>query len=134
MDHFHLVLFCLTTDPASIVQARSTVMVNEGSDAEFECRAAGNPLTLTTVSWRRAGFDMEGRTTQTPGVGVAYLFVKEITRNDTGAFECVANNGIGQESIEQTWLVVKCKSLVFLAPLPVVCLTLFDWFSLALSR
>uniref|UniRef100_A0A0N8CD86 Down syndrome cell adhesion molecule n=1 Tax=Daphnia magna TaxID=35525 RepID=A0A0N8CD86_9CRUS len=98
--------------PASIVQARSTVMINEGSDAEFECRAAGNPLTTTTVFWRRAGFDMEGRTSQTPGVGVAYLLVREITRNDTGAFECVANNGIGQESIEQTWLVVKYKPLM----------------------
>ncbi|EFX79012.1 hypothetical protein DAPPUDRAFT_305049 [Daphnia pulex] len=113
-------------DPASIVQTRSTVMVNEGSDAELECRAAGNPLTMATVSWRRAGFDMEGRTTQTLGVGVAYLTVKEITRNDTGAFECVANNGIGEESIEKTWLIVKCKFLPLLAPLPVVCLTRFS--------
>jgi hypothetical protein len=101
-------------------------MVNEGSDAELECRAAGNPLTMATVSWRRAGFDMEGRTTQTLGVGVAYLTVKEITRNDTGAFECVANNGIGEESIEKTWLIVKCKFLPLLAPLPVVCLTRFS--------
>ncbi|XP_046635770.1 synaptogenesis protein syg-2-like isoform X3 [Daphnia pulicaria] len=98
--------------PASIVQTRSTVMVNEGSDAELECRAAGNPLTMATVSWRRAGFDMEGRTTQTLGVGVAYLTVKEITRNDTGAFECVANNGIGEESIEKTWLIVKYKPVM----------------------
>ncbi|XP_059352881.1 nephrin-like [Daphnia carinata] len=98
--------------PASIVQVRPTVMINEGSDAEFECRAAGNPLTTTTVFWRRAGFDMDGRTSQTPGVGVAYLLVREITRNDTGAFECVANNGIGQESIEQTWLVVKYKPVM----------------------
>lgn len=122
-------------DPASIVQARSTVMINEGSDAEFECRAAGNPLTTTTVFWRRAGFDMEGRTSQTPGVGVAYLLVREITRNDTGAFECVANNGIGQESIEQTWLVVKCN-VVFSQRLyrsAVLTVVFFLFFSLLLQ-
>lgn len=86
-------------------------MVNEGGDADLECRATGNPLTTTTVSWRRAGFDMEERTVQTTGIGVAYLSVKSITRNDTGSFECVANNGIGAESIERTWLLVKCKSI-----------------------
>lgn len=121
-------------DPASIVQSRSTVMVNEGSDAEFECRAAGNPLTTTTVSWRRAGFDMDGRTSQTPGVGVAYLLVREITRNDTGAFECVANNGIGQESIEQTWLVVKCTLFFSATPLSVNCLTIFRLFFFVVVR
>lgn len=85
-------------------------MVSEGSDADLECRATGNPLTTSTVSWRRAGFDMQERTVLTTGIGVAYLSVKAITRNDTGSFECVANNGIGEESIERTWLVVKCKS------------------------
>lgn len=111
-------------------------MVSEGSDADLECRASGNPLTTTTVSWRRAGFDMEERTVQTTGIGVAYLSVKAITRNDTGSFECVANNGIGEESIERTWLVVKCKSTVLtvlvdsvaaIAPLPASSLTSFYW-------
>ena len=97
------------TDPAAIVETKSVVMVSEGSDANLECRAVGNPLTTTTVSWRRAGFDMDGRTEQSTGIGTAYLSVSSVTRNDTGPFECVANNGIGGESIERTWLVVKCK-------------------------
>lgn len=97
------------SDPATILQTRSVVMVNEGSDAYLECQATGNPLTTTTVSWRREGFDLDGRTVQSSGIGVAYLSVKQVNRNDTGAFECVADNGIGGQSTEKTWLLVKCE-------------------------
>jgi hypothetical protein len=83
-------------------------MVNEGNDAYLECQATGNPLTTTTVTWRREGFDLDGRSVQSSGIGVAYLTVKEVNRNDTGAFECVADNGIGGQSTEKTWLLVKC--------------------------
>ena len=96
------------SDPAAIIQSRSLVMVNEGVDAYLECQATGNPLTKTTVSWHREGFDMDTRTEQTFGVGVAYLTVREVNRVDTGAFECIADNGIGQPTIQKTWLVVKC--------------------------
>lgn len=75
----------------------------------MECRATGNPLTQTTVKWRREGFDMDSRTEQSYDVGVAFLTVKAVNRADTGAFECVASNGIGEETVEKTWLVVKCK-------------------------
>lgn len=84
-------------------------MVDEASDAVLECKAAGNPLAASSVTWRRDGFDMQGRTVlSTIQNGTAYLTVKDVTRNDTGAFECVASNGIGAESVEKTWLVVKC--------------------------
>jgi len=86
-------------------------MVREGSDASLECQATGNPLTATMVTWRRAGFDMEGRTIMSSAPGMASLYVKNISRNDTGAFECVANNGIGGESVEKTWLVATCELL-----------------------
>ena len=96
-------------DPATIVQIKQVVMVDEGSDAVLECKAAGNPLTTSTVTWRREGFDMQGRTVlSSTQNGTAYLTVNDITRNDTGAFECVASNGIGGETVEKTWLVVKC--------------------------
>lgn len=84
-------------------------MVDEGSDAVLECKAAGNPLTTGTVTWRRDGFDMQGRTVlSSTQNGTAYLTVNDVARNDTGAFECVASNGVGGESVEKTWLVVKC--------------------------
>ena len=52
---------------------------------------------------------MDSRTEQSYDVGVAFLTVKAVNRADTGAFECVASNGIGEETVEKTWLVVKCK-------------------------
>ena len=101
-------------DAASIVDPQDKVTVDEGGDALLECRATGNPLTTTTVHWRREGFNMETRTEQTSDVGVAYLTVKQVTRDDTGAFECVASNGIGQESVAKTWIIAKCTSLTVL--------------------
>lgn len=97
---------------ASIVDPQDKVTVDEGGDALLECRATGNPLTTTTVHWRREGFNMETRTEQTSDVGVAYLTVKQVTRDDTGAFECVASNGIGQESVAKTWIIAKYKPVV----------------------
>ena len=85
------------------------VTVNEGSDAKLKCQATGNPLTMTTVSWRREGYDLDGRTVQSSNIGLTYLSVKKVNRNDTGAFECVAGNGIGGQSTTEIWLLVNCE-------------------------
>jgi len=102
--------------PAAIVQSRSIVMVSEGVDAYLECQATGNPLTKSTVNWHREGFDMEARTEQSFGLGVAYLTVRQVNRIDTGAFECIADNGIGHPTIHKTWLVVKYKPIMDESP------------------
>jgi hypothetical protein len=84
-------------------------MVNEGSNAYLVCQASGNPLTTTTVTWRREGLVLDERSVHSSDLGVAFLTIKEVNRNDTGAFECVADNGIGGQSIHKTWLAVRCE-------------------------
>ena len=47
-----------------------------------------------------------------------YLTITEATEADAGVFECVVNNGIGNEVRNATFLVVKRESLIIIQTLP----------------
>ena len=38
-----------------------------------------------------------------------YLMVESVSADDSGAFECVANNGVGQEAKNTSFLLVRGK-------------------------
>ncbi|CAN7984404.1 unnamed protein product [Ixodes hexagonus] len=93
----------------AIVKAvTETVIVDAGSHAQLECEVDAKPFDEDTVSWRRQGFDMS-RTRQTVKDRRAYLTVQNVSREDSGAFDCVAHNGIGEEAVKTANLIVKFR-------------------------
>ena len=89
------------------------VMVNPGDNAEFACTVKANPINEDTIKWTREGFDMEARTVATKVDDVMFLTVKNVSSEDSGTFDCVANNGIGQELKNTTFLLVRGESDYF---------------------
>lgn len=89
--------------------ATEFAMVDQGSNAFLECQVDANPLTDDVIRWQRPNFDMS-RTKQSIENGRSYLIMNNVTREDSGIFYCVADNGIGSEAQKSSILLVKRKS------------------------
>ncbi|XP_076334988.1 nephrin-like [Tachypleus tridentatus] len=96
---------------ASITKISQSTYAKEGDDAQFLCEVTGNPLTQDIIRWNRPGSKM--RNTQIISErGRSFLTVLNVSKEDAGNFECVAYNGIGEESIAQVQLVVKFPPVI----------------------
>ncbi len=87
-------------------------MVRPGENAEFYCAVDANPMGADRVKWERSdGFDMEARTetTYSEVSRSLYLVVKNATEGDSGEFVCVADNGIGGEVRNSSYLLVRSE-------------------------
>lgn len=84
-------------------------MVAEHETAILECTVDGKPLTGEHVTWKRAGFPMETKTTFSFRNITSSLTVYNVTQEDMGSFYCVVDNGIGNETSQPALLVVKRK-------------------------
>ncbi|XP_076305226.1 nephrin-like [Tachypleus tridentatus] len=91
--------------PASILNLTQNQMVNEGVKVLLECWIDSNPITRDTGTWRRRGVDTVFET-RNLGSGKFLLEINKITRTDSGEYECVAYNGIGQHDVKQVQLSV----------------------------
>lgn len=102
----------MLVDAATVREVPESVMITPGEDAHLHCHVDGNPLLKKHVTWRHKGFkesDMKKRTKASFKNGTAYLDIHNPTKDDNGPFLCVANNGIGNESSKEIYLIVKCK-------------------------
>lgn len=109
-------------DAASIVAISESVIVDQGDEATLSCTADGNPLTDDTITWKRDNMeDFEVRTTVTYDKnGTSYLKINDVTREDLGNFQCVADNGVGNSSTRDVMLIVKRKFLFALAVISIL--------------
>lgn len=89
-------------------------MAESGDNAEFVCSVDANPIKADTIKWVRAGGDgneapagLESRMITANVSNALYLTVRNVTAKDSGAFECVANNGVGKEVRNKTYLLVR---------------------------
>ncbi|EEC18289.1 nephrin, putative, partial [Ixodes scapularis] len=98
--------------PATVTKISKYAMVGTGENASFECVVDANPLTEDVIRWRRQGFDMRRRTRVVLEKGRSYLTVYNVSDLDKGAFECVAHNGLGEEFVRSTLLIVKFKAVM----------------------
>lgn len=96
---------------ASITMATELAVVDQGSNAFLECQVDANPVSNDVIRWQRANFDM-GRTRQSVENGRSYLIIHNVTREDSGIFLCVADNGIGNEATRASILLVKHKPVI----------------------
>lgn len=92
--------------PHSITEITESVVVKPGENAEFSCFVDANPIKADTIQWKREDFDMT-RVVTTNISNIMYLTVKNVTDKDSGKFDCVANNGIGAEVKNSSFLLVK---------------------------
>ncbi|KAF8792900.1 Nephrin like protein [Argiope bruennichi] len=80
----HTIIVVNVLYPAAVTTVTRSAALGEGENATFECAAIGNPMLIN------------------------------VTRQDTGVFECVAYNGIGSEAVAKAQLIVKFKPECYL--------------------
>lgn len=100
-------------DPATIKSVSENIIVHPGEDATVSCTAEGNPLNEDTITWRRDNYqDFDAKTMITYDKnGTSYLRIGSVTREDLGYFQCIVNNGIGNQTLKDVLLIVKRKFL-----------------------
>lgn len=116
----------------SITETTDYVMVRPGANAEFFCVVDANPVGPDHVKWVRDGFDMAAKAVTTfsnvsrslylvserhlvllgplSDGAISFQVVKNVSAADSGEFTCVANNNIGQEVKNTSFLLVRCES------------------------
>ncbi|KAL3284555.1 hypothetical protein HHI36_018712 [Cryptolaemus montrouzieri] len=98
--------------PATIVATSENVIANAKEDATLSCSAEGNPLSDDSIVWKRDDFaDFNARTSiMYDKNGTSYLRITGVTREDLGNFECIVNNGVGNNATSKNvMLIVKHK-------------------------
>ncbi|XP_066942937.1 hemicentin-1-like isoform X1 [Macrobrachium rosenbergii] len=71
-----------------------TLTVNEGQDLKLPCEVRGHPPP--EVVWRTKGFEVEPNQHLIPMAG--YLMMRDVTRDLTGRYTCIATNRAGEAS------------------------------------
>ena len=98
-------------------------MVEEGDTAVFECLFHANPLTLDGIVWRREegeGWKTLRRGEDTPTSSASWeeiggnsinsrLVLRNVSEKDIGRFLCAVDNGVGEETVKETYLLVSSK-------------------------
>lgn len=89
--------------------------MNPKEDATLSCTADGNPLADDTITWKRDDFpDFDARTSiMYDKNGTSNLRITQVTREDLGRFQCIANNGVGNSTIKYVMLIVKRTYIIF---------------------
>ena len=100
--HSHLLRFelCFAVAPNVTLRQCPTV-VNESNDATLYCNATGNPVA--SVKWIRRN---TGEVTVVSNNSA--LVFEAINRNESGLYQCIANNSIGNDS-KNCAVDVQCK-------------------------
>ena len=93
---------CLPDAPNVAIQQCSTP-VHEGESATHYCNATGNPAPSTAWFKKSTGEVLYNKT----------LILPNIKRNESGIYECLAWNGIGNNSTKSCTIDVYCK-LIFI--------------------
>ncbi|WAR05395.1 NPHN-like protein [Mya arenaria] len=77
-----------------------------GDAATLRCVVSGHPMVLGMVTWKRDDFDMT-RVLPSYENGVGLLVIETLEKTDSGAFTCIADNGVGTPAEQEIELTVK---------------------------
>ena len=79
----------------------------EGSDLTFSCDASGNPAPL--ISWKRDGSPLNASGRISFEDDKKQLTITNVSRTDSGGYQCVAKNKVGSDTSNSASLDVQCK-------------------------
>ena len=85
--------------PAQILSLTMNVTVNEGNPIDLKCNATGYPSPI--VTWKKDGRKLHS--------GSSIVHIASSSKSDSGAYVCIADNGVGSEGMEVTFVMVYCK-------------------------
>ena len=95
--------FLFLIDEPLVLSLECPTPIVEGHDVTLHCNATGNPLP--NISWiRQDTGDILGTNGQ--------LTLTAVNRSKTGTFQCLAWNGIGNNSTRTCSLDVYCKPII----------------------
>eukprot|EP00058_Branchiostoma_floridae_P005147 XP_002590635.1 hypothetical protein BRAFLDRAFT_83711 [Branchiostoma floridae] len=89
--------------PPTVITPRQTVQALEGGYANLTCIVRGNPTSV--FSWRRVGDSLP----QNAGMSNSSLLIPRVSRSDSGAYLCEADNGIQPVGTGEITLEVICR-------------------------
>ena len=97
----HLTLFvsCFAVEPTVIIQQCASPLT-EGANTTLYCNVTGNPTP--SVAWIR-------KETNKIASSNNVLHITDVQRNQSGDYECLAWNGIGDNSTNSCFVDVQCK-------------------------
>lgn len=92
-------LFCFLVSPIITISPEFEQEVEYRKNATFNCTASGNPSP--TISWKFASNTLNS-TSQKYNISMSgnssTLVVRDLSRHDSGNYECHANNTVGNNS------------------------------------
>ena len=91
--------------PADITEISSEQTVHEGDNLQLTSKASGKPGP--NITWTKEKTGNQGNTGVLQ-VGKV-LNIKEISRNDSGTFNCAAYNGFGEVDSQTVQVNVICE-------------------------
>ena len=101
------------SDEPNVTIENCPTKVTEGDNATVSCNATGSPTPKT--AWIR----------KKTGELLSYSKIHQIraiNRNETGAYVCLAWNGIGKNNSKSCLVVVQCKCTILFVFITWVCL------------
>ena len=103
------------TDQPEITAHPGSVAKTEGDNLTLSCNATANPLP--TISWTRGGSPVN--TTNNSRISFSednkQLTITNVNRTDSGEYQCVANNSLGNDTSNVATLDVQCKYSIMLS-------------------
>ena len=106
-------IFDVLSDEPSVSIEHCSTKVTEGDNATMSCNATGSPTPET--AWIR----------EKTGEVLSYSKIYQITgisRNEAGAYVCLAWNGIGKNNSKSCLVVVQCKCTILFLFISWACL------------
>ena len=107
--------FNITDQPEITVHPKKETRPVEGDNVTLSCNADGNPKP--TISWTRN----RSPVTKSDNSRISFsedkkqLTITNVSRTDSGEYQCVANNSLGNATSDAALLDVQCKkSVLFL--------------------
>ena len=73
----------------------------------FSCNATGNPAP--TISWTKDGSPVSNNSRIGLSGDNKQLTIRYVSRTDSGEYQCVADNSLGNDTSNAATLDVKCK-------------------------
>ena len=99
---------CFTIVDKSVITTHpSNVTKTEGENVTLHCNATGYPLP--TLSWTKDGSDISNNPRISFSTGKKQLAITKASRVDSGAYQCVATNSLGNDTSKSAVVDVQCK-------------------------